>query len=485
MPLKPGLLSQTAGRASIRLLHDRLGGLADAYPLASLCKSLADPFILVTVMYVLARYCDVSLDGGLILLAILAFLMGILLLDNTYLLLEESRSRWMGAGSFALAWLTLALFFVIVCSAAGFSGYFPETFILGWLLICPLAILAVHYTFRCFIMHPSSGQSAIRRVLIIGANPSGQILAKCIRGNAQLRLDLIGFVDDRQTDRLSGVSQEDMLGGLATLARVIQRHEIHRIYISLPMAPQQRILDMLDLLKDSTVSVYFVPDLTICDLIQARLDQVDGLPVLGVCESPFMGLCGLIKRLEDIVLSFGILCLIWPILLLVALAVKLTSPGPVLFVQRRYGVDGKSIDVFKFRSMLVMEDGAEIHQAKRGDARLTSIGAFLRRTSLDELPQFFNVLTGTMSIVGPRPHANAHNELYRRLIKGYMIRHKVKPGITGWAQVNGWRGETANVEQMRHRIELDIDYICNWSVWLDVKIVLRTIVLVFRDQNAY
>jgi putative colanic acid biosynthesis UDP-glucose lipid carrier transferase len=407
------------------------------------------------------------------------------LLDNTYLLLAESRSRYLGAGQFAVSWLMLALFIEVVFRLAGFQNYFPEWFIVEWLLLCPLVILLAHYGFRSFIMHPSSGRSAIRRVLVVGANASGLILANCIRDNAQLRLDFIGFVDDRIPERLPGVIEQEILGSIAEMQQVIAQHEVQRIYISLPMAPQQRILDMLDSLKDSTVSVYFVPDLTICDLIQARLDNVDGLPVLGVCESPFMGLSGLIKRLEDLLLASAILCLIWPLLLAVALAVRLTSPGPSLFVQRRYGVDGKSIDVYKFRSMTVMEDGAEIRQAKKDDKRLTPIGSFLRRTSLDELPQFLNVLSGSMSIVGPRPHANAHNELYRGLIKGYMIRHKVKPGITGWAQVNGWRGETSQIEQMQKRVELDLDYIRHWSVWLDLKIVLRTIVLVFRDQNAY
>ena len=243
---------------------------------------------------------------------------------------------------------------------------------------------------------------------------------------------------------------------------------------------------MSEALKDSTASLYFVPDLTGFDLIQARVDHVAGLPVLAVCESPFVGMNQFVKRAEDLALGCLILLLIWPLLLLVALAVKLTSPGPVIFVQRRYGIDGRSIDVYKFRSMTVMEDGVRVmRQACKNDARLTPIGAFIRRTSLDELPQFFNVLAGSMSIVGPRPHPFALNELYRSQIRGYMQRHKVKPGITGWAQVNGFRGETDGVEPMRRRIEFDLDYLRSWSLWTDLKIIGLTVWVVFRDPNAY
>ncbi|MCK6390428.1 MAG: exopolysaccharide biosynthesis polyprenyl glycosylphosphotransferase, partial [Azonexus sp.] len=172
-------------------------------------------------------------------------------------------------------------------------------------------------------------------------------------------------------------------------------------------------------------------------------------------------------------------------MLLIALGVKLTSPGPVLFRQRRYGLNGKIVEILKFRSMTVCEDGSEVVQATRGDARVTPLGKFLRRTSLDELPQFFNVLQGTMSVVGPRPHAVAHNEQYRKLIRGYMLRHKVKPGITGWAQINGWRGETDTLEKMEMRVKHDLAYVQNWSLWLDFKIIVLTIFRGFRNKNAY
>jgi len=204
-----------------------------------------------------------------------------------------------------------------------------------------------------------------------------------------------------------------------------------------------------------------------------------------VYDSPFRGVWRLVKRLEDLVLGTIFLTLLAPLMIAVALAVKLTSRGPVLFRQRRHGEDGVEFNVLKFRSMSVMENGAAVVQAQRNDPRITPVGAFLRRTSLDELPQFLNVLAGNMSIVGPRPHAVAHNELYRTKILEYMRRHKVKPGITGWAQVNGLRGETDTLEKMVARVEHDLQYIRRWSFWLDVKIVFLTVFGRKVRQNAY
>jgi len=381
-------------------------------------------------------------------------------------------------------WLTLLI--LAVCAVAGLLQVFPRNFLTVWLVLAWVLCLLAHAAFRLLIMRPSQGKDGLRRVLIVGTTASGLMLAQRIASNTQLGLRLIGFVEDRAETRLPQVPPGKVLGQIGALVRIVQQQQIHRVYVSLPMSSQDRILDLTEALKDSTASLYFVPDLSIFDLIQARVDHLAGLPVLVVCDSPFVGLNKFIKRSEDLLLASLILLLIWPLLLLLALAVKLTSPGPVIFVQRRYGIDGQSIEVFKFRSMTVMEDGeTSLQQAHKGDARLSPIGAFIRRTSLDELPQFFNVLLGSMSIVGPRPHPFALNELYRSQIRGYMQRHKVKPGITGWAQVNGCRGETAGVEPMRRRIEFDLDYLRNWSLWGDLKIVLLTVWVVLRDPNAY
>jgi len=220
-------------------------------------------------------------------------------------------------------------------------------------------------------------------------------------------------------------------------------------------------------------------------IIQGRLQDMNGVPVVGICETPFTGTNELVKRISDIVIASVILVLISPLLVAIAIGVKLSSPGPVLFKQRRNGLDGHEIVVYKFRSMRTMEDGDVVPQATRNDPRVTRFGAFLRRTSFDELPQFFNVLAGTMSIVGPRPHAVTHNKEYRQIIKAYMVRHKVKPGITGWAQVNGQRGETDTVEKMRMRVEYDLEYLRNWSLGLDLKIIVSTIRVLFFDRQAY
>jgi len=248
------------------------------------------------------------------------------------------------------------------------------------------------------------------------------------------------------------------------------------------MSSQPRILSLLDDMRDTTSSIYFAPDIFITDLIQGNVDFVQGLPVVAVHETPFTGLNSVIKRVGDIVFSLLILALLSPLLLIIALGVKLSSPGPVIFRQRRYGLEGREIIVYKFRTMVVSEDGAVIRQATRRDERVTPLGAFLRRTWLDELPQFINVLQGRMSVVGPRPHAVAHNEMYRKLIKGYMLRHKVKPGITGWAQVNGLRGETETVEKMKARIDFDLDYLRNWSLQLDFYILAKTAWIMLKGQ---
>jgi len=295
----------------------------------------------------------------------------------------------------------------------------------------------------------------------------------------------VGFVDDRVHERLSSRREYGVLGRLEELPQLVKGQRIDVVYLALPMVSTPRLRALLDALRDTTASVYFAPDPFVTDLIQGSVDSVSGMPVLGVCDSPFIGASGLLKRASDIVLSLFILVLIAPLFAAIALAVKLSSPGPVIFRQRRYGLDGEEIIVYKFRSMRVIEDSGVIRQATRADDRVTRVGAFLRRSSLDELPQFLNVLQGSMSIVGPRPHAVAHNELYRKLIKGYMQRHKVKPGITGWAQVNGLRGETVALERMQARIEHDLDYLRNWSLRLDLYIIAKTVWIVLRGQNAY
>ncbi|ELZ7674439.1 exopolysaccharide biosynthesis polyprenyl glycosylphosphotransferase, partial [Klebsiella pneumoniae] len=219
--------------------------------------------------------------------------------------------------------------------------------------------------------------------------------------------------------------------------------------------------------------------------LQSRTEEINGVPVVPLFDTPLNGINMVFKRVEDVFFSIIILFLISPVLAVIALLIKLTSPGPILFKQIRYGMDGKAIKVWKFRSMKVMENDDRVIQATKNDTRVTKVGGFLRKTSLDELPQFINVLFGSMSIVGPRPHAVAHNEQYRKLIQGYMLRHKVKPGITGLAQVNGWRGETDTLDKMEKRIEYDLEYIRTWNIVLDIKIIFLTVFKGFIGKTAY
>jgi putative colanic acid biosynthesis UDP-glucose lipid carrier transferase len=251
------------------------------------------------------------------------------------------------------------------------------------------------------------------------------------------------------------------------------------------MSRLPRMQALMDALHDTTASIYMVPDVFLYDLIQARVHNIGGVPVVGMRETPFVTINSFSKRVMDVVLSLIILMLISPILFAVAIGVKFSSPGPVLFKQRRYCLSGEEIENYKFRSITVQENGEKVQQATRNDPRVTKFGGILRRTSLDELPQFINVLQGRMSIVGPRPHAVAHNEMYRKLISGYMIRHKVKPGITGWAQVNGLRGETDTLEKMQQRVNYDLAYLREWSTAFDFRIIVRTFLVLIRGENAY
>lgn len=327
-----------------------------------------------------------------------------------------------------------------------------------------------------------------RSVAIAGAGPLGVRLGNNIVSTPWMGLDLIGYYDDKSTAPVKlakTVVSIPVNGDMQKLIEDAKAGDIDKVYITLPMRAEEKIKWLLDELSDTTVSVYLIPDVFTFDLLHARSESINGLPSISIFDSPMDGANRIVKRIEDIILSLIILGIIAVPMLVIGFCVRMTSPGPALFRQKRYGIDGKPIEVWKFRSMRVMENGKTITQATRGDERITPFGAFLRRTSLDELPQFINVLRGEMSIVGPRPHAIAHNEQYRKLISGYMLRHKVKPGITGWAQINGWRGETDTLDKMEKRVEYDLDYIRHWSLWLDLKIVFLTVFKGFINKNAY
>lgn len=381
-------------------------------------------------------------------------------------------------------WLVVSAALLLMAFAFKVTETFSRRVILTWFAITPFAVVAAEALLRRYTAFSALRGKIQQSHVIIGANEAGSRLARRLMANPHLGL-FKGFFDDRDTKRLPDMPEERLLGGMADVVNYVRLNAVSCIYICLPMRADERVTKLLEELKDTTASVYFVPDIYMFDLMQARVCDIDGIPMLAVCETPFAGLDGVIKRASDIVFSSILLMLLWPLLLLIAIGVRFSSPGPILFRQRRYGMYGEAINVYKFRTMTVCEDSDTIVQAQRNDPRVTRFGGFLRRTSLDELPQLFNVFLGSMSLVGPRPHAVAHNEEYRRVIEGYMLRHKVRPGITGWAQVNGLRGETDTVDKMQRRVEYDLDYLRNWSLTLDLTILFRTASLVWRDRNAY
>jgi putative colanic acid biosynthesis UDP-glucose lipid carrier transferase len=380
------------------------------------------------------------------------------------------------------------VFLVILGSfgvATGYMRAFTRPVLIAWAIGTPFIQITCHFFLRWAMPKAIAKSGQQRRVVITGVNEVGLRLLREFESNPYLNTHVLGFFDDRNSERLGELGKVPMLGRMADLAGYIKDHDVEAIYLALPMASQPRILSVLDDLKDTTASIYFVPDIFMTDLIQGRLTNVGPMPVMAVCETPFNGISGIIKRISDIGISLVILLLGSPVFLVLAVAVKLTSPGPIIFKQRRYGLDGKEILVYKFRSMTTEDNGAVVKQATKNDTRITPLGNILRKTSLDELPQFFNVLQGRMSIVGPRPHAVAHNETYRKLVKGYMVRHKVKPGITGWAQVSGYRGETETIDKMEKRIEYDLEYLRNWSLGFDLWIIVKTVLVVLNDKKAY
>jgi len=323
-----------------------------------------------------------------------------------------------------------------------------------------------------------------RRVLIVGAGDLGIRVLKKITSNPWAGLKVVGLIDDNiKIDEL--IEGHKIIGKTKNIREIIKEHNVDQVFVALPVQAYKRLTYVVNSLSDETVTVRIVPDLYQTMTLNAGIEDFDGMPLINLTESPMYGWSVILKRLSDMLVATIALLITSPLLLLISVIIKLTSSGPVLFKQRRYGLDGREITVYKFRSMSVCEDGDDIPQAQKSDPRITPFGTFLRKTSLDELPQFLNVLQGRMSVVGPRPHAVTHNEEYKKVVKSYMLRHKVKPGITGWAQVNGWRGETDTLEKIEKRVEHDLYYIENWSVWLDIKIMWLTIWKGFIHKHAY
>lgn len=384
-------------------------------------------------------------------------------------------------------WLGTLLALAVLAFFSRQGLYFARSSILGWVFLTGASLGLLRMVIRLATETWFAAGWSTRRCAIAGLNPLGIQLFQNAKNNPQFGFSMVGFFDDRSKDRWLSVVQSESkyLGKLDELVAQAKSGEIDTVFVTLPMRAEARIRWLLDELADTTANAYIVPDFFVFELLHSRWSSIGGLPAVSVFETPLYGVDGWLKRTFDLTSACLGLLLISPIMLVCALLVKLSSQGPVFFRQRRYGLDGREIWVWKFRSMRVCDNGPKVAQATKDDPRITRIGRILRRTSLDELPQLFNVIDGSMSLVGPRPHATAHNEHYRKLIRGYMLRHKVKPGITGLAQVEGYRGETETLDKMQKRIEFDHRYIQQWSLWLDVKILLRTFSVVFKQENAY
>ncbi len=453
---------------------------------ATLIQWLLCPLVIVASLMTCVIYYGQEFNEDFLSLAVISFLLAAHIFDEANLYRQQSKFPLAEAiGNILLKWALMAIWLWILAIVTKMSGQFPRKPILAWLAVTPVALLVFQLLVRQ-LMRAVMARGSHRTAIIVGANPLGCELFDKIDHDVYLGIKIIGVFDDRAPARVPPSKREMLIGRIDAVAPYVREHHVDLVYISLPMLAQQRILYLLNGLRDSTASVYFLPDIFLFDLINARFGRINGVPVVSIRDTPYFGVRRLVKRLSDILIASFILLLVFPLMALIAVGVKLSSPGPVLFKQRRYGLDGDEIKVFKFRSMTVTEDDDHIVQATTNDPRVTPFGRFLRKTSLDELPQFINVLQGRMSVVGPRPHAVVHNEMYRKVISGYMIRHKIKPGITGWAQVNGLRGETDSLEKMAERVGYDLEYIRNWSLTLDLWIILKTIKVFFvSDGKAF
>jgi putative colanic acid biosynthesis UDP-glucose lipid carrier transferase len=385
---------------------------------------------------------------------------------------------------------------ILVILTIGFfakrSADYSRVVIAIWVMSVPYIMVSVRVLERV-IKKGMLEQNAYRnRAIVIGATQAGYQMATAL-DRRDLILTFEGIYDDQEENHLNNTTTKTanesvaypVKGGIEQALILAKTRQIRHVFIALDSLASKRTKTLVNHFSDSNARVYIVPNLQTFDLVQPRWRTINGVATISIHDSPFNSVRSVIKRLEDVVVSLLILALISPVLIAVAIGVKLSSPGPVIFKQRRYGLDGQEIYVWKFRSMSSQDNGAVVKQATKNDPRVTKFGAFIRKTSLDELPQFLNVLQGRMSIVGPRPHAVAHNEEYRQIVDKYMLRHSVKPGITGLAQVSGYRGETDTLDKMEKRVQYDLEYIKTWSLWLDIKIIVMTVFKGFVGKTAY
>lgn len=387
------------------------------------------------------------------------------------------------------AWSASFGMLLFMHQALGLLPYIPTWHMGLWFCSCLLLFgverLFIIWCFRRLMRN----NHYLQRAVILGATENGIRLARYMQRNGDIRSGLIGFIDDRINrphEELAGLS---LLGACEDLERMVRNEEVSQVLVALPWSAENRINQVIQRLRRLPVNVLIVPDMIALYQAHNRITEISGLPMFNASMVPLRGWALALKRFEDITLSLLCIALLSPLMLLIALAVKLDSPGPVLFRQKRYGYNNRLIEVYKFRSMYQhMSDADAQRQTTREDPRITRVGGFIRKTSLDELPQLFNVLGGSMSMVGPRPHATATKAAgltFEEAVEEYTARHRVKPGITGWAQINGFRGETDTLEKIEKRVEHDLEYIENWSIWFDLYILFRTLPAILKTKEVY
>jgi len=471
--------------------------LLERAKLMSAAFRLADVVIVVgcgLLIYILRKGWPI--EGGYypLFILLLAFLTSNIF--SLFAVYRVWRGRWLyrELARVSLAWLTVVLvagllLFVTKTGAELSRLWAGWTFVLSY-----IGMIGFRVVVRKYLRRTRSQGHNQKRVVIVGAGKLGRRTCDTLIRETWAGLLPVALFDDDRSLVGSTHHGVQVRGTVDEVASYVEqqrrvkengRTAIDQVWITLPLHAEQRISELQHMLQDTATNVYFIPNIFGFNLANYAVDEVVGLPVMNMSAPPMRAGNALVKRAEDLILASIMMVILSPLFVIIAGLIKLGSPGPVFFKQHRYGQDGREILVWKFRSMTVAENGNKVQQAQRDDKRVTYIGRWLRKLSLDELPQLINVLIGNMSLVGPRPHAVAHNEFYRTKVHGYMGRHKIRPGITGWAQVNGCRGETAKIRDMEERIRYDLEYIHNWSIPLDVRILFKTVRTVLDFKNTY
>ncbi|CAB1275828.1 undecaprenyl-phosphate glucose phosphotransferase [Candidatus Nitrosacidococcus tergens] len=389
-----------------------------------------------------------------------------------------------GFKSIILGWGSVLLALILIAFITKTGDKFSRGWALLWAVIGWGGLLAERFFWHLSSKWFIDQRFYRKQIILVGSLKSSLEVIERIQSSPWLSIEIIGFFCENP-EVFENEFNLPVVGHIKEAANFIEREKISQAWIAISFEEGELIKEFIQNLHHSTVDLCLIPNIYDFYLLNYSISEIAGLPVLNLSATPITGINIFVKDIEDKVLAFLIVLLISPLLLVIAIGIKLSSPGPIIFKQKRHGLGAAPITMYKFRSMHIHKEERKVTQATKGDSRIFPFGAFLRKTSLDELPQFFNVLEGTMSIVGPRPHAIEHNDEYKQLIGGYMQRHKIKPGITGWAQINGWRGETDTLEKMKKRVEYDLYYIENWSFWFDMKIILTTLYKGFIHRNAY